>query len=198
MDSSDYLIHYGVLGMKWGVRRYQNKDGTLTVAGRKRYLTSDGSAFTKEGKKRYYKDRNKLDRSNEREAAREERRAKREAEDLSKLSQEELTQRIERARMEKELMTLKVDIKRLEDGSTGQSNTQYQGFTPPTVKQGASFMANTVQKEGGKILGELVSAGGRVTVNKFLKQLGAEGDVLDPKIWYLRDKKNSDDKSKSS
>lgn len=35
MDS--YLAHHGIIGMKWGVRRYQNKDGTLTNAGQKRY-----------------------------------------------------------------------------------------------------------------------------------------------------------------
>jgi hypothetical protein len=181
--------------MKWGVRRYQNKDGTLTVAGRKRYLNSDGSAFTKEGRKKYYKDRNKLDRSNEREAAREERRAKREAEDLSKLSQEELAQKIERARMEKELATLKVDIKRLEGGTTGQSSSQYQSFSAPTVKQGGNFLVNAVQKEGGKMVNELTAAGGRAAINKFFKMLGVKGDVLDPKVWYLRDK---EDKNKGS
>ena len=33
----DYLAHYGILGQKWGVRRYQNSDGTLTPAGYKHY-----------------------------------------------------------------------------------------------------------------------------------------------------------------
>ena len=31
------LAHYGILGMKWGIRRFQNKDGTLTAAGKARY-----------------------------------------------------------------------------------------------------------------------------------------------------------------
>lgn len=40
MERSE-LKHWGIKGMKWGVRRYQNKDGSLTPAGKKRY--SDGS-----------------------------------------------------------------------------------------------------------------------------------------------------------
>lgn len=49
---SNELYHHGILGMKWGIRRYQNKDGTLTEAGKKRYQNWDGTP-TKEGKKLY-------------------------------------------------------------------------------------------------------------------------------------------------
>lgn len=35
-NNSNELQHWGIKGMKWGVRRYQNKDGSLTPAGRKR------------------------------------------------------------------------------------------------------------------------------------------------------------------
>lgn len=42
-----YLEHHGIKGQKWGVRRFQNADGSLTSAGKKRYLDKDGNVNAK-------------------------------------------------------------------------------------------------------------------------------------------------------
>jgi hypothetical protein len=39
---TDEMYHHGIKGQRWGIRRYQNKDGSLTPAGKKRYSDGDG------------------------------------------------------------------------------------------------------------------------------------------------------------
>jgi len=39
LGDSSYLEHHGILGQKWGIRRFQNKDGSRTAEGKKRYKT---------------------------------------------------------------------------------------------------------------------------------------------------------------
>ena len=62
-----YLIHYGIQGQKWGVRRFQNEDGTWTSEGlerRKQYYTEDGELNSK-GVKLYNKAIGKMQKSKE-------------------------------------------------------------------------------------------------------------------------------------
>lgn len=58
--SEYYLAHHGILGQKWGVRRYQNRDGSYTEEGRKRYSAvyserqskRDASVYSSDASKR--------------------------------------------------------------------------------------------------------------------------------------------------
>lgn len=110
--SPEYLEHSGIKGMKWGIRRFQNPDGSLTEAGRRRYLGKDGQ-FTQKGIAKYEKDIAKQ----EKKEAKEARKAGmgKDKTPYKKMTDAELKSRIERLRMEKDYKDL-----------MGQLNTKKQ------------------------------------------------------------------------
>lgn len=93
----DELKHYGVKGMKWGVRRFQNSDGSLTSEGRKRY----GSGDLKEAQKKVDKGKAMVDGVKKtRVKAAEKQHEKKIKDDLSKMSDAELRDIVNRLNME--------------------------------------------------------------------------------------------------
>ena len=84
------LYHHGIKGMHWGVRRFQNPDGTLTAAGKRREQANNDRAARKEATKQ--RDWN--------------------AKNASQLSDKELTDQILRLQREKQLKQLTDDIVR--------------------------------------------------------------------------------------
>ena len=62
-NADDYLAHHGIKGQKWGVRRFQNSDGSLTAAGKQRYGTGNGASKPNEASTDSSMDHSKSDKS---------------------------------------------------------------------------------------------------------------------------------------
>ena len=95
--NADELKHYGIKGMKWGVRRFQNSDGSLTADGKKRYSGDN----LKDIQKQVNQGKNVVDGVKKtRTKAAEKQHEKKIKDDLSQMSDKELRDIVNRLNME--------------------------------------------------------------------------------------------------
>lgn len=162
------LYHYGIHGMRWGIRRYQNKDGTLTAAGQKRYRKElarlkNEEIVLKNRKKAAAKFEKLNSKRKELDDMRDELSGKRSKkfENIDKpkeLSDQELAQKVARLRMEKDRLDLERQISEL---------------TPKKISVGKQM----IEKFGPTIVRTLWNDVGKPNINNFInKQLGLKDE----------------------
>lgn len=139
------LQHHGIPGMKWGIRRYQNKDGSLTAAGKKRVAKMKDEYTQLTGKKLIRKPDSKNEKSSNQNSK--DSKSKR----ISDLSDTELREKINRLQMEKQAISLENDL-----SSNGQKVVRSVGkdvLAPAAIDAGKRVLTNWFVKQGEKLMG---------------------------------------------
>lgn len=162
------LYHWGIKGMKWGIRRFQNKDGSLTPAGRKRY--GDGSDGTSGQSKTASKPKNVKD-----------------------MSDEELRTKVNRLTLEKNAL----DLERQVSSLSPQKVAKGQGFVqkigkevvgPALLSAGRTQLTNFLNDRLGKALG-LNSKDDMAALRKMVDELNLKKQKSELEKYFKNDGK---------
>lgn len=162
------LQHWGVPGMRWGVRRYQNKDGTLTTAGKKRYNKEMTKLKTEERTlKNKARTAAKLDKLETQKKNVEKLRGE-EQQRVRKLSDDELREKIQRMELEKRYKDL-----------------MSQNVKQPEVKEkssaGKKFVMGILENSAKNIGGQLTTYVMGKGVNALLADVFKDDQIVNPK-----------------
>lgn len=170
-EDSDYLEHYGIKGMKWGIRRFQNKDGSLTKAGLKRYSDAASDVASKVGKavaeggKKLGTAAGKAAQATKEKIAEKhaERKEEKRVEKLMskpirKLTEEERIERMDRKMKEKELLSLEKNVKELDSTAMSKGRKFAEDMVtkvaiPSVLSAGEKQLTAFLNKKLGDALG---------------------------------------------
>ena len=142
--NEEFLEHHGILGMKWGIRRYQNKDGTLTAAGKKRVAKLESEHDKLTGKKNEDSSNSNFGSSKKKT--------------IRDLSDDELRTEINRMQLERNYLDLNRQIssmtpQKVSKGKQFVSDLGTKVITPSIMDAGKNLLTKFLNKKGSELLG---------------------------------------------
>lgn len=146
------LYHHGILGMKWGVRRYQNKDGTLTAAGKKR-VAKMKSEYTELTGKQLRRSPTKASSSSVSKTSKSTGEPEKKK-TVSELSDSELRSKLDRLRLEKEYY---------------ETSRRISELNPRKLSAGEKFVKNVMD-----VAVPAIKESSRDALTKYLKKMMSE------------------------
>ena len=154
------LYHHGIKGQKWGIRRFQNKDGSLTKAGLKRYSDSASSAASAVGKAIVKGGKKVAEKISEKHAQRKEEKRIENlmSKPIRKLTEEERIERMDRKMKEKELLALEKNVSDLKSGAMSKGRKFIEDMVtkvaiPSVLDAGQKQLTSFLNKKLGDALG---------------------------------------------
>jgi len=140
-NNANELTHHGILGMKWGVRRYQNKDGSLTPAGKRKAAKMKEKYTELTGKRLVRKPTKKSEDQN----------VSNKKKSIKDLSDAELRDKINRLQMEKQAKGLESDL--ASNGQKFATAVRKDVLAPAAIEAGKRLLTDLMLKVGKEKLG---------------------------------------------
>ena len=162
----DELRHWGIKGMKWGVRRYQNPDGSLTAAGKKRYTNPDGS-LNEKGKKKFGNSVKSDAETPKRKTAKD-------------MTDEELDKAITRARKEDEYNRLRPEPKEeIKDSNYKKlmNKVVNEMIVPAVIQSGRNALQKALDKQANDLLKDKIDPNSKEALQKKYDVLKLKKDI---------------------
>ena len=162
----DDLYHWGIKGMKWGIRRYQNPDGSLTAAGKKHYTNPDGS-LTEKGKKKFGDSVKSDVETPKRKTAKD-------------MTDEELDKAINRARKEDEYNRLRPEPKaetKNENYKKLMTKVVNEMVIPAVIQSGRNALQKALDKQANDLLKDKIDPNSREALQKKYDVLKLKKDI---------------------